>query len=119
MFNNKIFLRVLLVLLSMLSCSAMANTAVGKVVLLQTPLNNDTNTIYFRLAPMPENVPQYFYIRHTGDSAGCTVRGSEKTTERAYALLLAASLSNHTVSVTYCIDSNGYALVNEHISVIQ
>ncbi|MCW8879758.1 MAG: hypothetical protein OQK04_16740 [Kangiellaceae bacterium] len=95
---------------------ASADTASGKVSMLEVPTNTDVNTIYFKLDPMPANVTQVFYIRYgTGTSSGCTVMGSEKQADRAFSLLLSAKAQQKNVTVRYCLDSNGYGLVNSSV----
>lgn len=100
-----------------ISSAALADSATGKVTLIKAPTGADVNTIYFKLDPMPQNSP-WFYIRHgSGTSAGCSLAGSEKTTDRAYSMLLMAKASSTNITVYYCVDSNGYGLVNDSILV--
>lgn len=100
------------------SSFALAGSATGKVTLLQVPTGTDVNTIYFKLDPMPQDVSSWFYIRNgSGTSAGCSLAGSEKTTDRTYSMLLMAKASSTNVTASYCVDSNGYGLVNSALRV--
>ncbi|MDR6984479.1 hypothetical protein J2X32_003123 [Rheinheimera pacifica] len=93
-------------------------TASGKITLIQLPLNNDVNTVYFQIDTTPEALPKFFYLRFgTGDSAGCAKTANAENFSRAYSALLAAHLANRSINIVYCLDSNGYGLVNQHIGV--
>ncbi|MGP9802150.1 hypothetical protein [Rheinheimera sp. NSM] len=97
-----------------------ANSVNGRITQIQVPTNDDVNSVYFKIDPMPAGVAQWFYIRYgTGDSAGCSVRGNEDSFSRAYSTLLAAHLAKRTINIVYCVDSNGYGLVNQHIGVLE
>ncbi|HEY0924147.1 hypothetical protein [Rheinheimera pacifica] len=92
-------------------------TANGKITLIQLPMNNDVNTVYFQIDPTPEAV-QWFYLRFgAGDSAGCAKTANAENFSRAYSALLAAHLANRSINIVYCLDSSGYGLVNQHIGV--
>jgi len=102
------------------SASVIADSATGKITFIQVPTGTDVTTIYFKIDPMPQGVTKQFYVRHgTGASAGCSLYGSEKTTDRAYSALLTAQASSKDVSLVYCTDSSGYGLVNGYIRVNQ
>lgn len=109
---NKV-ISVFFVLLMIIATSVFADTTTGKISIIQLPTNSDVNTIYFKLNHMPSGVTQWFYVRHgSGTSAGCSMYGNEKTTDRAYSALLTAYASSKDITVNYCSDSNGYGLVN-------
>ncbi|GAB58214.1 hypothetical protein [Rheinheimera nanhaiensis] len=97
---------------------AVAEIVTGKVTSLQVPTNADVTTIYFKIDPMPQAVKEWFFIRAgSGESAGCSLTGNEKTTDRAYSALLTAQASGKTVTLAYCPDTNGYGLVNEFVRI--
>ncbi|KLN66543.1 hypothetical protein ZX61_02500 [Vibrio sp. VPAP30] len=67
---------------------------------------------------MPANVSQLFYVRTgSGESSGCQLKGNQDTFNRAYSTLLAAKSASKKVRIGYCVDTNGYGLVNEFIEV--
>lgn len=118
MLKFKMALNIALCTSVAVSSSALAASAAGKVKTINVPTNADVNTVYFKLDPMPQDVSKWFYIRHgSGTSAGCTLGGSEKTTDRTYSMLLTAKASSTNVTAYYCVDSNGYGLVNSSLII--
>ncbi len=99
------------------SFSAISATTIGNITNLRTTTDN-YETIYFMLDKMPANVTQWFYVRSgNGVSAGCQMTGNQHTMNRAYSTLLAAKSSSKLVRIGYCVDANGYGLVNEFIEI--
>jgi len=115
---KRIFYAVFMMTFSFFVVAA-TETTTGKVTILRAPTGSDVSTIYFRLDPMPQNVSSnWFYVRSgTGTSAGCSLSGSDKVLDRAYAMLLAAKTASKDVSAWYCVDTNGYGLVNGYLEL--
>jgi hypothetical protein len=91
--------------------------ATGKVIAIQTPLNHDF--IYFKLDNMPDGVIQWFYFHNDEkiSAAGCSVKSSKERLERAYSALLLAKASKNNVTLGYCLDANGYGVVNSYFRI--
>ena len=95
-----------------ISFSSSAITTKGNISILRAP-SYELNSIYFKLDVMPQGVTQWFYAMSViGDQAGCSRKGNNETLNRTYAMLLAAKSSHQKVTVDYCLDSNGYGVVN-------
>ena len=97
--------------ISQIALAQTLGTSKGYITILRSP-NYESNTIYFKMNPMPSGVTQWLYLR--GDSntrAGCSVKGTLYTLNRTFSLLTTAKATGAEVSVHYCIDSNGYGLI--------
>jgi hypothetical protein len=105
--------------ITILSCSffTKADTATGKVTTLRSTLDSQ-GAIYFKLDSMPTGVSKWLYVKvGTTMAAGCQLKGSQDSLNRAYSTLLTAKSSSQSISIGYCIDSNGYGLVNGYIEL--
>jgi len=101
-----------LILFTFGSQMSLADTAKGTITNLRSP-SYETVTVYFKIDPMPQGVTQRFYVRSDqGSYAGCISSGSEGTFNRTYSMLLTAKASTQKITVDYCLDTNGYGLVN-------
>ena len=84
----------------------------GTITTLRVP-SYDSNNIYFKLSTTPNGVTQWFYLRSDdAKSNGCSTNGDINTLTRSYSMLLAAKAAAKEVTVNYCIDNNGYGLIN-------
>jgi len=86
--------------------------ASGNITALRSP-SYENETVYFQITPTPEGVSQWLYLRSdTETQAGCRVNGDTNTINRTYSMLLAAKTANAEITVSYCVDTNGYGLIN-------
>ncbi len=113
----KLFINIGIAIAVVTSLSVEAETTTGMVTRLRTTTSAE-ETIYFQLNSMPSGVTQWFYLRSgSGSAAGCPLTEDKDALTRAYSMLLAAKSSSQKISIGYCLDPNGYGLVNQYVEL--
>ena len=88
----------------------------GTLTELRYTIGAQSDTVYFKMTPMPAGVTQWFYVRTgSGSTAGCELKGDGESFKNIYSTLLTAKTSNQSITVNYCQNSNGYGLVNDFV----
>ena len=100
------------VLLVLVSGFSLAENVSSKISVLRSP-SYDPNTIYFKTEKQAPGVSQWFFFQNrTTNGSGCSANGSEGSMNRHYSMLMTAISMNREVYIDYCVNNDGYGLVN-------
>ena len=90
----------------------------GTLTELRYTIGAESDTVYFKMTPMPTGVSQWFYVRSgSGSSNGCDLKGDAESLKNIYSTLLTAKTSNQSITINYCQSTSGYGLVNDFIQL--